>query len=391
MREPEGTTMSSDTPENTASLMSMTKRGGSLIGKVVKLGFREPEISTVPPFTWTFLIVLSWTLSWARAGTARSRASPIAARAWVTAQMLPDRTEVVQRRGRRAGTPAPTGTPGSLLEMRSGSPLEPPGAGVLDEVLDVVADLPDVVPHRQLDVAVALHRPPEEIFAPRRAVDAAGRLHRRQGIEIAEDDRHRDGDVAEAFLVVVASPVAGQLPAADPPGELLDHLPRLALPSFAEEPADVCPTHPAGIAQPVHPAGQGVVERMNLRAGDEPLEELQPGVHRHVVERQLGGVLRILHRVRGRDAGHGHRPRPKSSHRRRGPALGVDRRHPGIDERAGDRRGMGQQAEEEEAAAEVRRCPDGDQPLQVVVQPGVAVAEHAPHGVAAIEDAAPAG
>ncbi len=59
MRLPDGTETSSGTPANTASLMSMTNRGGSLIGKVVKLGLRVPTISTVPPFTETFWMVLT--------------------------------------------------------------------------------------------------------------------------------------------------------------------------------------------------------------------------------------------------------------------------------------------------------------------------------------------
>ena len=97
--------MLSPTPENTASLMSMTNRGGSLIGKVVKLGFREPEISTVPPFTCTFLMVLSWTLSWARAAADRERASPSTAiRTWVTGRMLPEGTPAVQRTPGRTRT-----------------------------------------------------------------------------------------------------------------------------------------------------------------------------------------------------------------------------------------------------------------------------------------------
>src|SRR3954462_15904630 len=49
-------------------------------------------------------------------------------------------------------------------------------ARVLDQVLDVVADLPDVVPHRELDVAVPLHRAPEQVLALGGAVDPAGGL-----------------------------------------------------------------------------------------------------------------------------------------------------------------------------------------------------------------------
>ncbi len=86
-RPPEGTLISSGTPEKTASLMSMTKRGGSLIGKVVKLGFLVPVISTVPPFTCTFLMLLSWTLLCASAAVAtrpRTNAEHTPARAFLT-------------------------------------------------------------------------------------------------------------------------------------------------------------------------------------------------------------------------------------------------------------------------------------------------------------------
>ena len=71
------------------------------------------------------------------------------------------------------------------------------------------------------------------------------------------------------------------------------------------------------------------------------------------------------------------------------PPLGVDRRHPGVDERAGEGRGEREEAEQKEPPTEVRRSPDGDQTLQVVVEPGVPVAEYPAHGVAHVEDAPP--
>src|SRR3954467_13121804 len=81
-------------------------------------------------------------------------------------------------------------------------------ARVLDQVLDVVADLPDVVPHRQLDVAVPLPRAPEEVLALAGAVDPAGGVHRGQRVLVAEDDGHGDADLAEAALEVVPGAVA---------------------------------------------------------------------------------------------------------------------------------------------------------------------------------------
>src|SRR5262249_46243319 len=70
-----------------------------------------------------------------------------------------------------------------------------------------------------------------------------------------------EGEVGEGVIVVVAGPVAGQLAAPDPPGDLLEHLARLTFAALAEQPADARPAHPARIAQQVHPPGQRVVDR----------------------------------------------------------------------------------------------------------------------------------
>src|SRR5262245_405617 len=155
---------SSGTPENTASLMSMTKRGGSLIGKVVKLGFCVPMISTVPLFTETFLMVLTLASAARATAPARTTRASNASAPFLTGWMLSAPPRSVQR------TPGTTHTysgPGdrpaarvSGLKPGQRRPARPVRAGVLHEVLHVVADLPDVVPHRQLDVAVPLHRPP---------------------------------------------------------------------------------------------------------------------------------------------------------------------------------------------------------------------------------------
>ena len=104
MRPLPGTATSSGTPENTASLMSMTNRGGSLIGKVVKLGFCVPTISTVPPFTETFLMVLTLaSAARASAQTRTTRASTPSA-AFLTGAMLSPRPGVVQRTPGRTHT-----------------------------------------------------------------------------------------------------------------------------------------------------------------------------------------------------------------------------------------------------------------------------------------------
>src|SRR5262249_61687028 len=125
-----------------------------------------------------------------------------------------------------------------LAQSGEGRPACAVRPGVLHQVLDVVADLPDVVPHRQLDVAVALHRPPEEVFAPGCTIHAPGGFDPGGPVQVAAADGHRHRDVGEALLVVVPGPVAGQLAAANPPGELLQHLARLALTALAEQPAD---------------------------------------------------------------------------------------------------------------------------------------------------------
>src|SRR6516164_7218744 len=217
MRPLPETGTSSGTPEKTASLMSMTNRGGSFIGKVVKLGFCVPMISTVPPFTETFLMVLTWGSAARAIAPARSTRASTPSAPFLTAAMLSPRPRAVQRTPGRTHTYSRWRRPSPLEpgQRRATRPVRP---RVLHEILHVVADLPDVVSHRQLDVAVPLHRSPEEVLAPGRAVHAPGRLHRGERIHVPEDDGHRDGDVLEALLVVVAGPVTGQLPAADPPG-----------------------------------------------------------------------------------------------------------------------------------------------------------------------------
>src|SRR5262249_33032317 len=244
MRPLPETGTSSGTPENTAWLMSMTKRGGSLIGKVVKLGFCVPTISTVVPFTDTFLMVLTRGLSSAAAVAATS--SPTAT--------TPSARCLTGPRCYKADPESPRNPREDahlrlLAQSGEGRPARAVRAGVLDQVLDVVADLPDVVPHRQLDVAVPLHRPPQQIFAPGCAIHAPGGFDRGERVQVTEDDGHRHRDIGEALLVIVPGPVAGQLTSADPPGELLQHLAWLALSALAEQPADVRSAHAARIAE----------------------------------------------------------------------------------------------------------------------------------------------
>src|SRR5262249_6762768 len=113
------------------------------------------------------------------------------------------------------------------------------GFRVLDEVLDVVTDLPDVVPHRQLDVAVPLYWPPEQVFALGLVINASRGIHRRQWIHVPEDDGHRDFDVGKPSLEIIPGSIAAQLPAPNPFGKLFQDLAWLALGSPTHQPTNV--------------------------------------------------------------------------------------------------------------------------------------------------------
>ncbi|EAU66028.1 hypothetical protein STIAU_4839 [Stigmatella aurantiaca DW4/3-1] len=265
------------------------------------------------------------------------------------------------------------------------------GPRILDEVLDVVTDLPDVVTHGQLDMAVALHRAPQQVLALGGPVDAPGGLHRGERIHVPEDDGHGDFDLREAALEVVIGAVADHLPAANPAGELLQHLARLPLPPLAQQPADVVGADPGGVAQPVDARGEALVERMPLGAGQLLLRVLQPGIHRYVPEARFVG----LHP--GREALAQFPVHPPCPARQGGPAqvaqpaLRVDALQGHVHQPADGRGGQRQGLQQEEAPPQIRGGANGDEPLEIIVDAGIAVAEHPAHGVPAVEDPVPPG
>src|SRR6266478_7704123 len=111
--------------------------------------------------------------------------------------------------------------------------------GVLHQVLHVRADLVDIGAHGELEVAVFLHRSPEEVFAPGGAADPPGASGGGDLVQVAEEDGHGNVDVAEVRLVVVPGAIALNLVVADPAGELLHHAAGLLLPALREQPAKV--------------------------------------------------------------------------------------------------------------------------------------------------------
>src|SRR5690242_2228111 len=204
-RTPSPTRISSGTFTSVASLKSMTKRGGSSSGNVVKFGGREPSTVTITApsrsettILFSSLVAGSPALTRAAARVKRTRAD----RRMLTLRRETGRT--IARCPERPNSGVGQGDVGVRLRDRlGGGAARRELARELDEVLHVEADLADVAAHRQLEVAVALHRPPQEVLAPRRAVDLLRRLDAGERIEVAEDDGHRDADVAEVGAEVV--------------------------------------------------------------------------------------------------------------------------------------------------------------------------------------------
>src|SRR5208283_663190 len=139
---PETTSIASGTPLKTASEMSTTSRGGSVIGKVLKLGFCVPVISTAPAFTSTRVMVFSAAGLWAAADPDSATPSK--------SQLPAGGVTVLECYPPPPGPPR-NEPPASRQSGQAGQHrwFVPVCDGVLHQVFDVVADLPDVVPHRQ--------------------------------------------------------------------------------------------------------------------------------------------------------------------------------------------------------------------------------------------------
>src|SRR5688572_30611687 len=115
--------------------MSITRRGGSVIVKVVKLGFLLPWISMTPPFTSTRLMVLRSTFSCASAGSERARtAASTFMGANATTACNPANFQALRCNAQRVGL--------LLFHPRQHRRPRAVRARVLDQVLDVVTDLP---------------------------------------------------------------------------------------------------------------------------------------------------------------------------------------------------------------------------------------------------------
>jgi hypothetical protein len=123
------------------------------------------------------------------------------------------------------------------------------GEGKLDQVLDVVTDLSDIVPHRDLDMAVPPDGAPDEVIAFRRAVYGAGAPDTRKEILVTEDDGKRDPNLGKVSLDVVATPITFDLPLPYPPSQGAHNIDRFSLLPDLKEPFDILDPNPIGIKQ----------------------------------------------------------------------------------------------------------------------------------------------
>src|SRR5688572_1776385 len=106
--------------------------------------------------------------------------------------------------------------------------------------------------HRELEVTVTFHRPPQQVFALRCAVDASGGFDGRQRVQVSKNDCHGHINLREALLEVVPASITNNLRTAYPPDELLQYLSRLTLSAFAQQPPDVRAPDTCRIGQPIH-------------------------------------------------------------------------------------------------------------------------------------------
>src|SRR5712691_2653568 len=190
---PSSTTSSSGAPDTSVSAKSTTTRGGPESFRVVKLRGRSPTSSM-----------------------ADAAASPPA----VTPSSLPCSCACAAQTRLPARAHPRVNFFFSFTRFDGNTRWDTAQAirsrGELQQVLHVLADLVDVRPHGQFEVAVPLHRPPDQVPAARLAVDAAGAVAGSDLVLVPEDDRHGNADVLEVRLVVVAGGVALHLVVADP-------------------------------------------------------------------------------------------------------------------------------------------------------------------------------
>ena len=123
------------------------------------------------------------------------------------------------------------------------------GFRVFYEVLDVVADLSNVMPHGELDVTIALHRSPQQIFTLGCAVDFSRRMDRGQWIQVSENNRHGYTDIGKTSLQVVPCAIATQFPPSNPPEKLFAHASGLTFTAFPQKPQDVSASDPRRVGK----------------------------------------------------------------------------------------------------------------------------------------------
>src|SRR5262249_27084675 len=148
---PSSTATSLASGATSVSARSTTTRGGPASFSVVNESGRSPissidEAAASPP---------------ARTSSSRARSCANAATGRKSS------VKGILRTCRNANTRS-GGAPNFLADARAAL-----ADGVLHQIAHVLADLVDVVAHRQLDVVVLADRAPDEVLAARRVVDAA--------------------------------------------------------------------------------------------------------------------------------------------------------------------------------------------------------------------------